>query len=870
MIKRTTAVLPVVFLLVLGVATAASGETLLEGFERRNPFTPEDNVTALENTAEYFSEGVQSLKINYSALTLGAHILLKAEGEQNWTRFDGLQLDIFNPNDSEMSVALALQTGSGWTWYEYELVEVEPGENKDLTFFLKENLWKAEATGWQHTTKPELSNIMGYCLMIYNTGDDLPAGTLYMDNIRLLSQEALAATAAAGIDIDVAPKRHSISGDVNLRVVSQLAEVVQNEDALVELPPTDFEMFEGAGELEIVNMPDRLGRRKDAVEAKYFVDWASTMVYHIPATEDKSDWQGFIFDIYLQEDTQLQVAVAYGETGWHEVENCVDLAAGWHFMKYYGDSYSDIEWTDLKSIMIKKGSSDGTEDFYVTNAYAVKDDLITEDSDVLNTTTNVVLNLDYQLSPDWQASITGVFGDPVVDLGSAAVTGDLGPAEVEFYFHKTSADLADPMNLYQGDRFFTGATAGVDLQGYAGAVEYHGMLHTAFDGQLIEDNKWGYEARDEVMLAGKAGMPVTDYLNAELLAAGRLDDFDDNHFVSAVADFELGDLFLTLQGATTGFNIEKLRWYSGWYLRGSYTLDKVYLEGTATECGRELWREYADLTKTDVAFGEYMVRSEVEVMPEVKLGLRGETYYDHDEEGELNFCDVYGEASLDVKALPMVDLYAKYEQKVEGDDYDNLELDYNKLYLKGAGSWHDIDAAVELTVEDATVNDKPRYLANPTLSTTLATVLYGVDSSLQLKLETYQDDYDSEYFHYFATPSIITKASGMVTDQLSAGLELRLRSAREDWETIDYFVLPTVIAKAGYAPEPGLNITAEVARHREEKDGDLLKNVYLTVTKDIDPGVLEFTYGSASLDEDGEYIKDQTKNYYTLQYSLYF
>jgi len=89
-------------------------------------------------------------------------------------------LDVENKTDEVVGLAVAIVAAE---WYETPIKEIQPGANRNVTFDLKGDNFKAESTGWKHTaTIQQLDKATWFYLLIYTK----KAGEFQFNNVRFL------------------------------------------------------------------------------------------------------------------------------------------------------------------------------------------------------------------------------------------------------------------------------------------------------------------------------------------------------------------------------------------------------------------------------------------------------------------------------------------------------------------------------------------------------------------------------------------------------------------------------------------------------------------------------------------------------------
>jgi len=203
-------VLSMAVLCVFMLTMAAYGQVqLVDGFEAEQPFSAEESFRYAVASTDWASQGERSVRAVHRVIAEPQKGFLKKLGEVNWQNCDFFQIDFYNPHDVPVELAMYVMVGSDWDWNETTTVVADPGENLGVTFELKEDIWKNAATNWEHATAPDLSQIVGYGIIVYPTEEGIPEGSVYFDNFRLGTRDAKAAaspvvTATASLSSPIA------------------------------------------------------------------------------------------------------------------------------------------------------------------------------------------------------------------------------------------------------------------------------------------------------------------------------------------------------------------------------------------------------------------------------------------------------------------------------------------------------------------------------------------------------------------------------------------------------------------------------------------------------------------------------------------
>ncbi|MBO4319263.1 MAG: hypothetical protein J5857_02215 [Treponema sp.] len=101
--------------------------------------------------------------------------------EPDWGKYSEILIDFYNPTEQNISVNIAFMDKETWNWTVCKSALLEPGEHKDVSFSLTENLRDKKNVQKDPVQK---GNEL-YCAVIQVIGNN-KGGTLYIDNFRLV------------------------------------------------------------------------------------------------------------------------------------------------------------------------------------------------------------------------------------------------------------------------------------------------------------------------------------------------------------------------------------------------------------------------------------------------------------------------------------------------------------------------------------------------------------------------------------------------------------------------------------------------------------------------------------------------------------
>ncbi len=167
-----------------GSAGLSSGYELWEGFD--GPFiwsvaTWDNAGVSVVPSDEHTTVGETALKFSFERASDSRKAICMLEKVMDWSEIEGMKLDIYNDTGRYVSLAISITTGDEWEWYESRGIRLDRGWNKDVTFDLTDNSYKAERSNWRHRLNIEnLDSVLRVSYLFWGA-----EGDIYMDNIRL-------------------------------------------------------------------------------------------------------------------------------------------------------------------------------------------------------------------------------------------------------------------------------------------------------------------------------------------------------------------------------------------------------------------------------------------------------------------------------------------------------------------------------------------------------------------------------------------------------------------------------------------------------------------------------------------------------------
>ncbi len=176
------------------IAADTGAEELLEGFNGSTAWKAVgknwgdgDCSTSALVTDEWHTEGTGALKGSFAKTgeTGGAATYFtEAPAVADFSPYESVLFDVYNPLEVPVQVSFAVTTGGGWEWYESNVFEVAHGEARNLQADFYTGTLKCALTGWQFTANLGDSDDVRRVAVKFQLPADTE-GFLYIDNIRL-------------------------------------------------------------------------------------------------------------------------------------------------------------------------------------------------------------------------------------------------------------------------------------------------------------------------------------------------------------------------------------------------------------------------------------------------------------------------------------------------------------------------------------------------------------------------------------------------------------------------------------------------------------------------------------------------------------
>ncbi len=134
----------------------------------------------------YASEGGRSLKLSFYAKSDSARAGYYIDEEMDWTSYERVLLDIYNPTELEnVRVDVVIRTGDGWVSHEYTVPPLKKGWNKNVSVDLLAPEFRSELSAWRSKGYlAERGEVKSFGVTVYPGAPG--NGNLSLDNIRLV------------------------------------------------------------------------------------------------------------------------------------------------------------------------------------------------------------------------------------------------------------------------------------------------------------------------------------------------------------------------------------------------------------------------------------------------------------------------------------------------------------------------------------------------------------------------------------------------------------------------------------------------------------------------------------------------------------
>jgi uncharacterized protein (TIGR03067 family) len=114
----------------------------------------------------------------------GAAFFKESFAMNDWTKYSGLYVDVFNPENIELTISIDICTGDAWFWQESVEYPLQPGLNKDFVIDLLASTFRSETTGWEYIGELQNMNDVKRVVLRVNGPTGLES-SVFVDAIRL-------------------------------------------------------------------------------------------------------------------------------------------------------------------------------------------------------------------------------------------------------------------------------------------------------------------------------------------------------------------------------------------------------------------------------------------------------------------------------------------------------------------------------------------------------------------------------------------------------------------------------------------------------------------------------------------------------------
>ena len=166
---------------------------LLDGFEDGNfwktaaesslEWTSSNMATECSISTEWSTQGKKCAGLSFGPMNKvhQSSYVCTELFEPDWGKYREILIDFYNPTDQKITVNIAFQNKENWKWTVCKSATLEPGENRNVSFSLVENIRDSKNS----KCEPIQAGNELYCALIQVIGNN-KGGTLYVDNFRLV------------------------------------------------------------------------------------------------------------------------------------------------------------------------------------------------------------------------------------------------------------------------------------------------------------------------------------------------------------------------------------------------------------------------------------------------------------------------------------------------------------------------------------------------------------------------------------------------------------------------------------------------------------------------------------------------------------
>lgn len=198
------------------------------------PEYTDSSATEIKLSNTIAVQGIQSLAISFNKGERDrAFFILEKQLDLSDGKF--LAFDLVDPEQAVEAIAISVNTGEDWYWYESSAVKLPPDATQ-ITFDIEAKNYGTANSEWQPTE--EIANredVKRLVVIVYPKN----TGTAYIDNLRLLSSEALVSLSPTIQPQAMPTSSPTTSSPQVLEKCPGKTDIPESSEALVILLPTD-------------------------------------------------------------------------------------------------------------------------------------------------------------------------------------------------------------------------------------------------------------------------------------------------------------------------------------------------------------------------------------------------------------------------------------------------------------------------------------------------------------------------------------------------------------------------------------------------------------------------------------------------------
>ena len=148
------------------------------------PSTDDSGAIAAKPAVDFGGEKNKGMEISFATMSEVDKAMYSYSGILDFANNTGMKVDIYNPMDYGVKIALAFQTGDEETWIESKLMNIGPGWNRDIYFDFISPAFKSAESNWNYTDIfHKRDDIRRVFLQVYP--DRKTKGSVYLADFRL-------------------------------------------------------------------------------------------------------------------------------------------------------------------------------------------------------------------------------------------------------------------------------------------------------------------------------------------------------------------------------------------------------------------------------------------------------------------------------------------------------------------------------------------------------------------------------------------------------------------------------------------------------------------------------------------------------------